>query len=74
MPSVGWPAKGISLLGVKIRVEYELPSAAAGNVVSEKPNSCAIARHCAVSSCSAPCTTASWFPAKGRSVKTSTTS
>ena len=41
VPSVGWPANGISLPGVKIRVAYSRPSSTSrrGNVVSEKPNS-----------------------------------
>jgi hypothetical protein len=76
VPSVGWPANGISADGVKIRVAYSRPSLTAedGNVDSEKPNSCAIAWHCSRDRSSAPCTTASWLPANGRSVNTSTMS
>src|SRR5680860_1218957 len=76
VPRVGCPANGISPPGAKILVAYSRPSvtSVAGNVVSEKLNSFAIARHCSVLRSSAPWTTASWLPANGWSVNTSTRS
>jgi hypothetical protein len=76
VPRVGCPANGISEPGVKMRVVYSRPSTTseAGKVDSEKLNSRASAWHCSVLRSSAPCTTASWLPANGRSVNTSTMS
>ena len=74
VPSVGWPANGSSTDGVKIR-KRAWPSCSGGrtNVVSERFSS--RARRC-ISSVSRPrasVKTATGFPARGSSVKTSAT-
>ena len=73
-PTDGWPANGSSTSGVKIRSRYSGAATSIGNAVSDRLNSFAIACSAAVSSPSAPSTTASGLPANAASVKTSTTS
>src|SRR5438034_287481 len=71
VPSVGCPAKSISLTGVKILI-FAWPPASAGstNVTSEKLISRASACIVSPSSPRASVKTASWFPSSGLSVKT----
>jgi len=74
VPTVGWPAKGSSRPGVKIRTRAVWAGLSGGRtkVVSEKLNSRAIGRNRAGSIGRASGKTASWFPPNARSVKTST--
>ena len=71
-PTLGWPAKGISFVGVKIRTRRVCPaSAGSTKVLSEKLNSRAI---CCIRRLERPRAsgrTASGLPPKRRSVKTS---
>jgi hypothetical protein len=72
-PTVGWPAKGNSCLGVKMRTCARCAGLFAGRmkVVSERLNSPAIACMAASSRPSLSNTTASGFPASLRLEKTS---
>jgi len=72
-PRVGCPANGSSTPGVKMRNRQAWPDASAGNTntVSDMLNSRATRRICAGSSPRPSGKTASGFPPKGRSVKTS---
>ncbi len=73
-PRTGWPAKGSSLAGVKIRMRACPPlSGGKTNTVSERFIS--RARTCMVSSSTSrpSVKTASWLPVSGVSVKTSAT-
>jgi hypothetical protein len=73
VPIVGWPAKPISARGVKMRTRQSCRPSSAGttNVVSEKPNSAAIA--CITGGARPPASgrTASWLPPNRLSVNTS---
>ena len=73
LPIVGWPAIGISLNGVKMRIRMSVSGRSFGrmNVLSEKFISRAMACMCAVSSPRASVNTASWLPSSGLAVKTS---
>ena len=73
LPTTGWPAIGISLPGVKIRMRTSVSgrSARVTNVVSANPISRAICCMTAAGSPAASGNTASWFPPKRRSVNTS---
>ena len=74
VPMVGWPANGSSAAGVKMRTFAACLESSGGStkVVSEKFISCAI-RCMVLAERSLPSrTTASWLPARGLSVKTST--
>jgi len=72
-PTVGWPAKGSSRPGVKMRRRARCRASSGGstNTVSDRLNSPAIACIAAVSSPSASSTTASGLPASARVVNTS---
>ena len=74
VPTLGWPAKPNSTVGVKMRTTASNPGSAGAqtNEVSEYPNSAAIACICSVLRPSPSSTTASGLPPKGVSVKTST--
>ena len=73
MPTLGWPAKGSSSAGVKMRTRASPPaSGGSTNVVSERFISLAMACICTAVSPSASGNTASGLPANGRSVNTST--
>jgi hypothetical protein len=74
-PTLGCPANGNSVSGVKIRARY-VPPASGGstNTDSDRLNSRASVCIWSPPSAAAPNTTASGFPAKGRSVNTSTIS
>ncbi len=74
-PSVGCPANGSSVAGVKIRIRTSAPSACGGstNAVSESCSSRASACIVSSSRSRASVNTASWLPARAVSAKTSTT-
>jgi hypothetical protein len=76
VPTLGCPAKGSSVRGVKMRTRYEAVGSvgALTNVDSEYPNSAASVWHCAVVRSPASRTTASWLPLNGWGANTSTTS
>src|SRR3954465_7492921 len=73
VPTVGWPAKGSSFAGVKMRslARCDLFSGGCTNTVSDRLNSRAIDCIAAVSRPSGSSTTASGLPAKRFSVNTS---
>ena len=71
VPTVGCPANGSSLPGVKILRSYRSPSIPVTKAVSENPISTATARISSVSRSAASGTTHNWFPARGRSANTS---
>jgi hypothetical protein len=75
VPTVGWPAKGSSRAGVKMRTRAVCAacSGLSTNTVSDRLNSRAIFCMRAPSSPSASSTTASGLPPKRSSVKTSST-
>ncbi len=70
---VGWPAKGISAVGKKMRTRAVWAGSCGGitKIVSDRLNSRAMVCICAGVSAPASSTTASGLPAKGVSVKTS---
>ena len=74
VPTLGWPAKGISALGVKMRTWAVCAGSFGGStkVVSARLNSAAMACICSVVRPSASSTTARGLPPNLRSVKTST--
>ncbi|RPI57713.1 MAG: hypothetical protein EHM55_00860 [Acidobacteria bacterium] len=73
LPTTGWPAMGISVPVVKIRMRTSLSARSAGvtNVVSAKPISRAICCMVRADNPLASGNTASWLPPKRRSVNTS---
>ena len=73
LPTTGWPAIGISVPGVKIRMRTSVSgrSAAITNVVSAKPISRAICCMVCADRPAACGKTASWLPPNRRSVNTS---
>ncbi len=73
VPTVGWPANGISCAGVKIRSRRVCAGSSGGstNTVSDRLNSRATRCICAPSRPRASGSTASGLPPKMRSVKTS---
>ncbi len=72
VPTLGWPANGTSVVGVKMRTRRVCPrSAGSTNALSEKLNSRAICCICRSESPRASGSTARGLPPKSRSVKTS---
>jgi hypothetical protein len=72
VPTLGWPAKGTSIVGVKIRTRRVCPaSAGSTNVLSENLNSRAICCICRSERPRASGSTARGLPPKRCSVKTS---
>src|SRR5205823_8686699 len=74
VPTVGWPAKGSSLNGVKMRTRAACVGSSGGRtkVVSEKFISRAMRCMVSAERSRPSSTTASWLPASGFSVNTST--
>ena len=74
VPTLGWPANGISALGVKMRTSAVCAGSLGGStkVVSARLNSAAIDCICSVERPAASVMTASGLPPNLRSVKTST--
>ena len=71
VPSDGWPAKGSSTAGVKMRISYSPGAITTGNVVSLRLTSRAMAAM--TGSGQGSSTTHRALPANGLSLKTSTT-